>query len=88
MRLSFGVLFIAVTVTGCLLAQPAAPIKLSLHDAEALALKNHPQVLAAQHELSAMNQRMTEVRSAYYPHSTVTLPARRAITAGVSARAS
>lgn len=67
MRLSFGVLFIAVTVTGCLLAQPGAPTKLSLHDAETLALKNHPQVLAAQHEQSAMNQRVTEVRSAYYP---------------------
>jgi outer membrane protein len=50
----------------CLLAQ-AAPVKLTLQDAEALALKNHPQVLAAQHVQSAMKQRIDETRSAYYP---------------------
>ena len=43
------------------------PVKLSLHDAEALALQNHPQVLAAQHAVSAMNQRIDETRAAYYP---------------------
>jgi outer membrane protein len=56
-----------VSVAGCLPAQPGIPIKLSLHDAEALALQNHPQLLAAQHEVSAMNQRVTEVRSSYFP---------------------
>jgi len=54
-------------MAGGLLAQPAGPTKLSLHDAEALALKNHPQILGAQHEVSAMNQRVAETRSAYYP---------------------
>jgi outer membrane protein len=41
--------------------------KLTLQEAEALALKNHPQILAAQHEVSFANQQITEVRSAYYP---------------------
>jgi outer membrane protein len=40
---------------------------LKLSDAEAMALKNHPQVLAAQNETSAQNQRVIQVRSAYYP---------------------
>ena len=48
-------------------AQPAAPIRLSLHEAEALALKNHPQVQAAQHAAAAVNQRVDEARAAYYP---------------------
>ncbi len=49
------------------MAQAGAPVKLTLRDAEALALKNHPQVLAAQHAASAMNQRIDETRAAYYP---------------------
>jgi outer membrane protein len=59
-------LLLAASTARCVLAQPA-PVKLSLQDAEALALKNHPQVLAAQHVQSAMNQRIDETRSAYYP---------------------
>jgi outer membrane protein len=60
-------LLLVLSTAGCILAQPAAPVKLNLHDAEALALENHPQVLAAQHAVSAMNQRIDETRSAYYP---------------------
>jgi outer membrane protein len=60
-------LLLVLSTAGCVLAQPAAPVKLNLHDAETLALKNHPQVLAAQHAVSAMNQRIDEARSAYYP---------------------
>ncbi len=41
--------------------------KLTLAEAEALAIKNHPQILAAQHEVSFANQQITEVRSAFYP---------------------
>ena len=61
-------LFIIVLAASAarMFAQPA-PTKLSLQDAESLALKNHPEVLAAQNVYSAMNQRVTEVRSAYYP---------------------
>jgi outer membrane protein len=60
-------LLLLISTTGCVLAQPGAPVKLNLHDAEALALKNHPQVLAAQNAASAMSQRIDETRSAYYP---------------------
>ena len=47
--------------------QAGPPVPLKLSDAEALALKNHPQVLAAQNETFAENQRIVESRSAYYP---------------------
>ena len=57
-----------ILAAGCALAQPAAPVKLSLQDAEAMALKNHPRVMAAQNEQSAMQQRVYQARSAYYPH--------------------
>ena len=67
MRHFCGALLLAGSLAGSLLAQTGAPVKLSLHDAEALALKNHPQVLAAQHAVSAMQQRIDETRSAYYP---------------------
>ena len=43
------------------------PQKLTLKDAEALALKNHPQVLAAEQQLGAANEQIVENRSAYYP---------------------
>src|SRR5271157_1576814 len=43
------------------------PVKLNLRDAEALALKNHPHVQAAEHVVSALNQRIDETRAAYYP---------------------
>ena len=56
-----------MNTAGCLLAQPGAPVKLGLPDAEALALKNHPQVQAAQHAAAAMGQRVEETRAAYYP---------------------
>ena len=64
----FSHALILAGVAGCLLAQPAAPVKLSPQDAEAMALKNHPQVMAAQNEQSAMQQRVYQARSAYYPH--------------------
>ena len=44
-------IFIAIVFTSSLEAQQA--VKLTLADAEAMALKNHPQVQAAQHEQSA-----------------------------------
>ena len=51
-----------------LLAQGGTTVHLNLQDAEAMALKNHPRVLAAQDVISAANQRITETRSAYYPN--------------------
>jgi outer membrane protein len=73
MRYFADALIVTAAAAGCIFAQlpgnnPGAAVKLSLQDAEALALKNHPKVLAAQHEQSAMNERVSEARSAYYPH--------------------
>lgn len=46
---------------------PAPPAQLTLHDAAAMALQNHPQVLGAQNETLAQNQHVVETKSAYYP---------------------
>jgi len=48
-------------------AQSAAPTLLTLKEAEALALKNHPQVLAAQATVLEFNEHVVEERSAYFP---------------------
>jgi outer membrane protein len=65
MRLSLFLLAAVATVP--IFGQTGVPVQLRLSDAEALALKNHPQVLAAQNETSAQNQRIVETRAAYYP---------------------
>ena len=65
MRTPNYILWLAVTASS-VVAQ-TAPVKLTLKDAEALALKHHPQVLAAENEASAMDQRISETKSAYYP---------------------
>ena len=56
-----------LTMAACAAGQTAAPLQLNLADAEALALKNHPQVQAAENETAAMDQRVVQARSAYYP---------------------
>jgi outer membrane protein len=48
-------------------AQAGAPVQLHLRDAAAMALNNHPQVIAAQNASFAQNQRIVEARSNYYP---------------------
>jgi outer membrane protein len=65
MRLTLFLLAAVWTVP--FFGQTGVPVRLKLSDAEALALKNHPQVLAAQNETSAQSQRIVEARSAYYP---------------------
>jgi outer membrane protein len=42
-------------------------VRLNLRDAVAMALHNHPQVIAAQNETFAQNERITEARANYYP---------------------
>jgi outer membrane protein len=61
--------YFSLALTGVLplFAQGGAAVHLTLQDAEALALKNHPRVLAAQDVVSAAGQRITEARAAYYP---------------------
>lgn len=41
--------------------------KLSLQEAEAMAIQNHPQIQAAQNQVNYSNQQIVESRSAYYP---------------------
>ncbi|MGA3242504.1 MAG: TolC family protein [Bryobacteraceae bacterium] len=65
MRLTLFLLAAVGTVP--FFGQTGVPVQLKLSDAEVLALKNHPQVLAAQNETSAQSQRIVEARSAYYP---------------------
>ncbi|HXJ96574.1 MAG TPA: TolC family protein [Terriglobia bacterium] len=75
---NLGCLFFAVTLASSGLvagqspqttqpSQPAAAQVLTLKDAEALALKNHPQVLSAQYQALATNEVVREELSAYYP---------------------
>jgi len=40
---------------------------LTLQQAETMALQNHPQIQAAQHEAAFANQQIVEARSAYFP---------------------
>jgi outer membrane protein len=57
-------------------APPAPnPPKLSLQEAQALAIQNHPQIQAAQHEVNYSNQQIIATRSAYYPNVTGDLTA-------------
>ena len=43
---------------------------LTLQQAEALAIQNHPQIQAGQNEINYANQQIVESRSAYYPEIT------------------
>ena len=65
MRIVTCLASIGVACAGLASAQTGTPVPLTLKDAEALALKNHPQVQAAQHEVAAQGQRVVETRSAY-----------------------
>src|SRR5579863_3619048 len=47
-----------------------APPMLTLQQAEAMAVKNHPQIQAAQNEVNYSNQQIVVNRSAYYPNIT------------------
>ncbi len=48
-------------------ASAQTPPPLTLHGAEQIALKNHPQIFAAQYNALASNQDAREMRSAYFP---------------------
>jgi outer membrane protein len=69
MRRLIGYAALACSAALHALAQPtpATPTALTLRDAEALALKNHPQVLAARNEVSFAKEQIVESRSAYFP---------------------
>jgi outer membrane protein len=67
MRWNYLCLFLAIGCAPALFGQPAGAMKLTLQQAEALALQNHPQVLAAQNQASSMEQQVVQAKSAYYP---------------------
>src|SRR5689334_5683505 len=46
---------------------PQAPVRLTLSEAKATALNNHPQVLAAQNEAAYTNEEITISRAPYFP---------------------
>ncbi len=62
----------AIGVPSAIAQAPPAPNMptLTLQQAEAMAIQNHPQVQAAQHEVNYSNQQVVENRSPYYPSLT------------------
>lgn len=59
-------LLLDLAFSASLFAQATGP-QLSLQDAQALALKNHPQVLASRANYLRAGQIVTQTRAAYYP---------------------
>ena len=57
----------ALIVIGCTPVAAQNVQKLSLHEAEQIAIQNHPQIQAATSLASAAKSQVTEQRSAYYP---------------------
>jgi outer membrane protein len=66
-------LAVPIALPMALLAQ--APPLLTLQQAEALAVKNHPQIQAAQNEVNYANQQIVINRAAYYPGVTADITA-------------
>ncbi len=64
--MGWNYLAILLTAAGIVAAQ-TAPVRLTLQQAEALAVQNHPQVVAAQNAASATGQQVVEARAPYYP---------------------
>ena len=65
-----AIAILAITVTsgpGLVWGQATPPAQLTLQDAQVMALKNHPQVLASQANYLRAGEVITEARSAYYP---------------------
>ncbi len=65
----------ALCLTAVAQPAPAVPLRLSVQDAEALALKNNPQISVARLDALASHQVTREVRSALLPNSTINLTA-------------
>ena len=64
---------LVLTISAAMYAPSAIaqnPPQLTLRQAEAIALQNHPQVQAAQHEVNYSNRQIVESRAAFYPNVT------------------
>src|SRR5262249_41318224 len=71
----WGCLLVVIELLGFGWATPRAQAlkKISLKEAHAMALANHPQVSAAEFRASAAGQVPTELRSSFFPNVTGTL---------------
>ena len=58
---------IGIVLCGLAPGQTPAPARLTLAQAEALAIKNHPQVATARNVAAAAGQHVIQAKSAYYP---------------------
>ena len=68
LRTKNRLLVLAISAAMCApSANPQNPPRLTLQQAEAIALQNHPQIQAAQHEVNYSNQQIVENRAAYSP---------------------
>jgi outer membrane protein len=63
-------LVLALGLLACAAIRAQSPPTLTLQQAEAMALQNHPQIQAAQHEAAYAGQQITITKSAYYPQIT------------------
>jgi outer membrane protein len=73
MFLKSNCIFLLGALSVALCTQPVVAQSLpmlTLQQAEAMAIQNHPQIQAAQHEVNYSNQQIIESRSAYYPNVT------------------
>ena len=68
LRINNALVVVVISVAVCANAQN--PPRLTLQQAQALAIQNHPQVQAAQNEVNYSNQQIIENRSNYYPNVT------------------
>ncbi len=64
MRWNHLAIFLAAAAV---VAAQTPPVRLTLQQAEALAMQNHPEVLAAQDTAAAMGQQVVQARAPYYP---------------------
>jgi len=62
----WGGVLVTIVLAGLPGAQ-TAPATLTLSEAEALAVKNHPQIAAARSQAAAAGQQVVEARAAYFP---------------------
>ena len=67
MHRTVAVSSIGLVLATLVLAQTPPPPRLTLVQAEALAIKNHPQVATARNVAAAAGQHVVQAKSAYYP---------------------
>jgi outer membrane protein len=67
MTMRFPLFVAIIAALACASARAQNVQTLSLHDAETIALQNHPHIQAVQNLASATKEQVREVRSSYYP---------------------